>query len=107
MRWSTTRRGLRTWCWLLAAWPIAFFLFIAIYSIIWPPGNFPGLLGLAMEWSFRVVLVASLATVLVVPILVATGKVDRAPRIWPAFVTLCVSAAFQAFCEFVLFQPIA
>ena len=105
-----TRISTTTWYSLAAAWPLAFFGALLVYTFLNPPGNLPEPFAFIAEWSWRLMLVVSSFLVFAFPFIAV--RLRRNGRrigvgLWVAASLLCVSTAIQAFCEFVLFKPIA
>jgi hypothetical protein len=98
------------WYSLAAAWPLAFCAALLIYTMVSPPGNLSEPFAFVAVWSWRFMLVVSVALVLGFPLLArrlrASGRRPDA-GLWVALGSLCISAIVQAFCEFALFKPIA
>jgi len=104
-----TRSRLLTWYWLLAAWPFVSLVALLVYSMIRPPGNIPRPAATVVQWLWRGILAASVISVVSSPIALRRSafSAGRAPfSVWAAMLALCASTAFQAVCEFVLFQPL-
>jgi hypothetical protein len=104
------RTTLTIWYSLAAAWPLAFFAALLSYSVLNPPGNLPEPLAFFAEWSWRLMLAASIVLVLASPFIarrLRTSGRRVGVGFWVAVGSLCISTLVQALCEFVLFEPIA